>query len=62
MAGSPWASLVLCVSLCTTAAVAPPAFMAAVAAAVEQDADRDPGEVFRDWVAEETDHPRTRSL
>lgn len=48
MKGNPWAVLVLSMSVGTTAAVATPASMAAPVAAVEQDARRGPGEVFRD--------------
>ena len=48
MKGNPWASRVLCVFLCSTAAVATPASIAAPAAVVEQNARRGPGEVFRD--------------
>lgn len=48
MKGNRSASLVLCVSLCSTAAAATPASMAAPAAVVEQASRSEPGEVFRD--------------
>ena len=47
MEGNLWASLVLCVSVCTTA-VATPASRRPPGAAVEQDVRRSPGEVLRD--------------
>ncbi len=47
MEGSPWTARVLCLSLCVTG-VATPASGARPVAAVEQEARRTPGEVFRD--------------